>query len=89
VAELVTNSFKYAYAAGERGNVSVDFKRAPGGWRLEVSDEGRGLPEGFDIDQSKGFGMQVVKAFVRRLNANMSVSSRPGRTAFEIFSTQS
>jgi two-component sensor histidine kinase len=89
VAELVTNSFKYAYAVGERGNVSVDFKRAPGGWRLEVSDEGRGLPEGFDIDQSKGFGMQVVKAFVRRLNANMSVSSRPGRTAFEIFSTQS
>jgi two-component sensor histidine kinase len=89
VAELVTNSFKYAYAVGQRGNVAVDFKRAPGGWRLEVSDEGRGLPEGFDIDQSRGFGMQVVKAFVRRLNANMSVSSRPGRTAFEIFSTQS
>jgi two-component sensor histidine kinase len=89
VAELVTNSFKYAYRIGEQGNVAVDFKRAPYGWRLEVSDEGRGLPAGFDIDQSKGFGMQVVKAFVQRLNAKMSVSSRPGRTAFEIISTQS
>ncbi len=86
VAELVTNSFKYAYAVGERGNVAVDFKKTAGGWRLEVADEGRGLPEGFDIDQSKGFGMQVVKAFVRRLNAKLAVSSHPGRTAFEISS---
>jgi two-component sensor histidine kinase len=89
VAELVTNSFKYAYAAGENGNVAVDFKPTSSGWRLQVSDEGRGLPEGFDIDQSKGFGMQVVKAFVRRLDATLTVSSRPGRTAFEINSTSS
>jgi two-component sensor histidine kinase len=87
VAELVTNSFKYAYAAGEHGNVAVDFKPTSSGWRLQVSDEGRGLPEGFDVDQSKGFGMQVVKAFVRRLDATLTVSSRPGRTAFEINST--
>jgi len=38
------------------------------------------------IDQTKGFGMQVVKAFVRRLNAKLAVSSRPRRTAFEISS---
>ncbi|MGA2292050.1 sensor histidine kinase [Bradyrhizobium sp.] len=84
VAELVANSFKYAYPPGHPGSVAVDFRRTSGGWRLEVSDEGRGLPEGFDIDQSKGFGMQVVKAFVRRLDAKLTVFSRPGRTAFEI-----
>jgi two-component sensor histidine kinase len=84
VAELVTNSFKYAYAAGESGNIAVDFKQGSDGWCLQVSDEGRGLPEGFDIDQSKGFGMQVVKAFVRRLDAKMTVSSCDGRTEFEI-----
>jgi two-component sensor histidine kinase len=84
VAELVTNCFKYAYPAGQKGSVSVDFKSTPDGWRLKVTDEGRGLPEGFDIDQSKGFGMQVVKAFVRRLNATLAVSSRPGCTVFEV-----
>jgi two-component sensor histidine kinase len=86
VAELVTNSFKYAYAAGERGTVAVDFKPAIGGWRLDVSDEGSGLPEGFDIEKSAGFGMQVVKAFVRRLGATLAISSRPGHTAFEMTS---
>jgi two-component sensor histidine kinase len=84
VAELVTNSFKYAYPAGQRGSVDVDFGDTGRGWRLVVSDQGCGLPADFDIDRSKGFGMQVVKAFVKRLNATMTVSSKPGRTAFEI-----
>ncbi|MES2196066.1 MAG: histidine kinase dimerization/phosphoacceptor domain -containing protein [Pseudomonadota bacterium] len=88
VAELVTNSFKYAYPAGQHGNVAVNFGRSPGGWRLEISDQGRGLPDGFDIDRSTGFGMQVVKAFVRRLNAKLTVSSVPGRTAFEVVNAQ-
>jgi two-component sensor histidine kinase len=89
VAELVTNSFKYAYAPGERGTVCVDFKHVNGGWRLEVSDKGRGMPEGFDVNTSKGFGMQVVKAFVRRLGATLAISSRPGHTAFKISGPQS
>ncbi len=87
VAELVTNSFKYAYPAGQRGSVNVDFKEVPTGWRLEVSDQGQGLPAGFDVDQSTGFGMQVIKAFVRRLNAHMAVTSRPGHTVFQIESS--
>jgi two-component sensor histidine kinase len=84
VAELVTNSFKYAYPAGESGAVSVEFKVTLAGWQLVVSDEGRGLPADFDVDGSTGFGMQVVKAFVRRINATMSFSSRPGLTAFQV-----
>ena len=89
VAELVTNSFKYAYPAGEHGAVSVHFTQTSTGWRLKVSDKGRGLPQGFDIDQSKCFGMQVGKAFVRRLNADVTFSSRPGHTASEINGVQS
>jgi two-component sensor histidine kinase len=84
VAELVTNSFKYAYDVGQRGAVTVDFRQKPDGWRLEVSDEGRGLPAGFDLDRSQGFGMKVIKAFVQRLNATMTVESRPGHTVFRI-----
>jgi two-component sensor histidine kinase len=89
VAELVTNSFKHAYEDGQRGSVTVDFKQTVDDWRLQVLDEGRGLPAGFDVNHSKGVGMQVIKAFVRRLNAHLTVSSRPGRTVFQIDSIQS
>ena len=88
VAELVTNSFKHAYANGEHGIVAIDFKQTSNGWCLEVSDQGHGLPPGFDVNRSKGVGMQVVKAFVRRLNAQLDVTSRPGRTVFQITSLQ-
>ena len=84
VAELVTNSFKYAYEVGQRGTVTVDCRQKPDGWRLEVSDQGRGLPAGFDLDRSQGFGMKVIKAFVQRLNATMTAESRPGHTVFRI-----
>jgi hypothetical protein len=50
----LNEQLKYAYAVSDRGNVAVDFEQTTSGWRLEVSDEGRGLPEGFDIDQKQG-----------------------------------
>ena len=84
VAELVANSFKYAYPADAKGSIAVNFKETSDGWRLQVSDEGRGLPEEFDIEHSKGFGMKVIKALAQRLQAELTVSSRPGRTSFEI-----
>ena len=84
VAELVTNSFKYAYADGQTGAVEVGFKRTDDGWSLEVADSGGGLPADFDATQSKGVGMRVVNALVRRLDATLTVQSRPGRTVFRI-----
>lgn len=84
VAELVTNSFKHAYTDGQPGVVAVDYRLTSNGWSLTISDQGRGLPAGFDIGRSKGVGMQVVKAFVRRLNAKLEVSSCPGHTMFQI-----
>jgi len=80
----VTNSFKHAYTGDARGAVAVDFRETADGWYLEVSDQGRGLPAGFDVDRSKGVGMNVVRAFVRRLDAKLEVSSRPGQTTFRI-----
>ena len=83
VAELVTNSFKYAYGDGQSGAVDVGFQKTDAGWSLQVADGG-GLPAGFDASKSKGVGMRVVNALVRRLDATLSVESRPGRTVFRI-----
>lgn len=84
VAELVTNSFKYAYMDGQSGIVDVSLQKSDNGWSLEVADNGAGLPPGFDVTQSKGVGMRVVNALVSRMNAKLRTNSNPGRTSFRI-----
>ena len=85
VAELVTNSFKHAYRSDEVGSVSIKFiLEANSGWLLEVADNGQGLPSQLDVTSSKGVGMRVVNALVRRLGAMLLVETRSGQTAFQV-----
>lgn len=87
VAELVTNSFKYAYPDGSdpgSGRVAVSFTHVDDTWSLQVADDGVGLPADFDAHTSTGVGMRVVGALVRRLDATLSIDSSNGRTIFRI-----
>jgi two-component sensor histidine kinase len=84
VAELVSNSFKYAYLGGRKGPVTVTFKNAADGWALQVADEGAGVARNFDPAKGKGVGMKVINALVRRLDAELSVQSKPGNTVFTV-----
>ncbi|WP_051340469.1 sensor histidine kinase [Azospirillum halopraeferens] len=72
VNELVTNALKYAYGPGEPGDVVVTFRALPeGGYRLTVTDRGRGLPAGFDVARADGLGMKVVRAFSGQLRGKL------------------
>ena len=84
VNELVTNAIKYAYPEG-RGEIRVAAAtRADGGLTVSVSDDGIGLPEGFDPGQARtSLGMRVVNNLARQLDGTLSVP--PGRGArFEL-----
>jgi two-component sensor histidine kinase len=74
VGELVTNAAKHAYPKGAAGHITVRLARA-GDTAVSVSvrDEGDGLPEDFDMDQSRGFGMTIVRAFLQQSGATLSV----------------
>jgi two-component sensor histidine kinase len=71
VNELITNSAKYA-----KGNITVRFETAPPGRHsLSVLDGGRGLPAGFDPDDSKGLGMRIVQALVKQIGGALHIST--------------
>jgi len=82
VAEIVANSFKHGYV-GKLGPVSVAFVK-DAGWRLTVADAGVGLPPDFDAASSKGVGMRVINALVKRLDAKLSYESSTAGTAFTV-----
>lgn len=86
VAELIGNSFKHAYSAEKPGAIYINYKNKKPGWTLDVTDEGAGLPETFDLDKSSGVGMKVVTSLVRRLHGEISANSREGKTTFLVMS---
>ena len=72
VVELITNCAKYGYPNGTSGKISIGI--AHNGEELvliSVSDEGAGLPAGFDPKKSRGLGMRIVNAFASQLDTKL------------------
>lgn len=71
VGELVTNAVKYSHPAGVEGKITVGCSRAGGTIVVEVTDDGVGLPEGFDPAESGGLGMRLVRSLADQLKAKL------------------
>jgi PAS domain S-box-containing protein len=84
VNELVTNAAKYAFAEGQGGRIDVSFRAGADAYSLTVADRGRGLPEGYRIDDSKGLGMRVVSGLVRSMRAELDIGHNSPGTRFTI-----
>ena len=72
VAELMTNSLKYAHPAGVGGKISLTCAPAHGGAAITVADDGVGLPEGFDTEAAASLGFRLMRALSRQLKAKMA-----------------
>jgi two-component system, sensor histidine kinase PdtaS len=70
VNELITNSAKYA-----KSNITVRLETSPIiGHSLSVSDDGPGLPEGFDPARSKGLGMKIIATLVKQIGGALQIA---------------
>ncbi|MGG5886008.1 PAS domain-containing protein [Falsiroseomonas sp. HC035] len=79
VAELCVNACKYAFEDGDRGRVTVRLERLGEGYRLEVRDNGRGLPPGFEPKSSRGLGMRIMQGMTHQLGGTLEIDrTRPG-----------
>jgi PAS domain S-box-containing protein len=82
VNELLSNASKHAFADRKEGEIEVSLTASEDGKiNLTVSDDGVGLPPGFDIDESKTLGLRLVKILAEdQLQGNIEVTSDGGAT---------
>lgn len=85
VNELVTNAFKHAYPEAA-GAVTVSARSIGAEIRLEVADDGKGLPAELSAsgNDGKSLGMKIVRALVQQLRAEMHIEDRKPGTGFVI-----
>jgi PAS domain S-box-containing protein len=70
VNEVVTNIIKHAYDERDHGNVNVALSQADTRIKLEITDDGNGLPEDFSPESSNTLGLQLIKTLSEQLGAN-------------------
>jgi len=89
--ELITNAYKYAFTDLEEKeniiNISFHQLKDTTKYRLIFKDNGKGLPEDFDIDSPSSFGLQLVYGLVEQLHGEISITRQKG-TCFTITFTK-
>jgi two-component sensor histidine kinase len=81
VSEMITNAAKYA-----KGKITVSLRKHPlKGYALSVSDDGPGLPVGFDPKGSKGLGMSIISSLVKEIGGELLLVGNAGNgTCFTV-----
>jgi len=78
--ELLLNAAEHAFEQGQQGSVVVSVERVRRQLRVKVIDDGRGLPENFDVDSTSRLGLQIVRTLVTgELRGTIDIRPRPDR----------
>ncbi|MFV3077955.1 sensor histidine kinase [Niveispirillum fermenti] len=82
VAELVSNSLEHAFIGRHQGTIRVDARQAADSRiELSVSDDGNGLPPGFDAATVSSLGLRLVRLMTQQLGGHFSMDENGGRGA--------
>jgi chemotaxis protein methyltransferase CheR len=84
VTELVMNALKHAFPHEKvEGRIIVAYDMVGTNWKLSVSDNGIGKPQGFAQGKS-GLGTGIVKALSHQLEAQLETLAGPEGTTVSI-----
>jgi two-component sensor histidine kinase len=89
--EAITNAIKYAFPPNRNGNISISFTIDKTGETclvLVVTDDGMGLPAGFDENTGNTMGMHLMKGLVRDIDGHFTICSCSGTTIKIMFSDE-
>jgi PAS domain S-box-containing protein len=72
--ELITNALKHAFPGDRGGTISVELRESDGEAILAVTDDGVGLPPGFDPTASNSLGMQLVMMLAEQIEGHLDLA---------------
>lgn len=84
ISELISNALKYAFPPAWESpdsrppTVHVTLQHAIDRVRLEVADNGIGLPETVDAETSSGLGLRLIKMLARQIDGELSMAHDGG-----------
>lgn len=83
ISELVSNCLKHAFPHGRKGEIHVSLKDHYGNYELIVSDDGIGLQQNLEFENTKSLGLQLVHNLTNQIDGEITIDSSHG-TKFKI-----
>lgn len=82
VAEALNNAIEHGFGAGGGGHVIVTVAPIESGVEVTIADDGRGLPDGFDVEASESLGLRIARTLAQSLGGRFTMTASPvGRGA--------
>lgn len=72
--ELLTNSIKYAFPEGRKGNIFINFHQTDNHYIMIVADDGVGLPQDLDLENCDSLGLNLVRNLVGQIGGDLIVN---------------
>lgn len=73
--ELVCNALTHGLRQRAEGMILIEAEEADELLRVCVTDDGVGLPEGFNLAQSNGLGMSIVKGLMEQIDGDFHMEN--------------
>lgn len=83
INEIISNSLKYAFPNNRDGIIFVTLKVNKNKVKIEVGDNGIGIPENIVIKNTQTLGLQLVDTLVEQINGTLTLNRKKG-TLFSI-----
>ena len=78
VNEIITNSMKYAFVGRNSGMIRVSASKKGNHVILVLEDNGIGIPESVNFNNSTGFGLMLVGELTKQLNGTIRLERENG-----------
>jgi two-component system, sensor histidine kinase PdtaS len=83
--ELLSNALKYGFPDGRSGQIEVTFARVNATeLRLSCSDNGIGIPAGFDWQNPKSLGLRIVAILAKQIDGKLTLDRTRSGTRFDL-----
>ena len=79
MSELVSNCLKHGFPDGHTGEICISLRPLDscGQWRLQVSDNGVGLPADFETRRLLSLGLQLVSDLAKQMGGTLHIGAGP------------
>ncbi len=78
INELIVNALKYAFNDRNEGCITIRALKEDNRVTLIFEDNGAGLPQDITIENTEGFGLQLVNLLVRQINGSIFIERNNG-----------